>query len=243
MAKVNFILQGKGGVGKTVAAAMLAQYKIAQGRKVICIDTDPVNATFVGYKALNVQRLDIMEGDEINSRNFDSLVDTIANTAPDQDVIIDNGASSFVPLSSYLIANEVPALLAGMGHEIIVHTVVTGGQAFVDTVSGFQQVINQYPEECSFVVWLNPYWGAVGNNQIPFEKMKAYTDNKSMVSGLVHIPQLKEDTFGKDFADMLKSRQTFDEALADPDLSIMVRHRLKQTRDKIFGRLNLIDVI
>lgn len=243
MAKVNFVLQGKGGVGKTVAAAMLAQYKLAQGREVICIDTDPVNATFVGYKALDVQRLNIMEGDEINSRNFDSLVDTITNTTPEQDVIIDNGASSFVPLSAYLITNEVPALLAGMGHEIIVHTVVTGGQAFVDTVSGFQQVINQYPEECSFVVWLNPYWGAVENNGIPFEKMKAYTDKKSRVSGLVHIPQLKEDTFGKDFADMLKARQTFDEVLADSNLSIMVRHRLKQTRDKIFGQLNLIDVI
>ena len=48
------------------------------------------------------------------------------------DVIIDNGASSFVPLSHYLISNQVPALLQDMGHELVVHTVVTGGQALVD---------------------------------------------------------------------------------------------------------------
>lgn len=242
MSKVHLILQGKGGVGKSMSAAMLAQYKLQSGNKPICIDTDPVNATFEGYKSLDVKRLNIMEGEEINSRNFDSLVDIIANSA-NQDIIIDNGASSFVPLSAYLVTNDVPALVSEMGHEVIVHTVVTGGQAFVDTVSGFRQIASQFPEQCSFVVWLNPYWGAVENNGIPFEKMKAYTEKKERVAGIVHIPQLKEDTFGKDFADMLKARRTFDEALADSELSIMVRHRLKQTRDKIFAQLNLITVI
>ena len=91
MAKIHMVLQGKGGVGKSMIAATLAQYKAGKGTKPLCIDTDPVNATFEGYKALNVRRLNIMEGDEINTRNFDALVEMIASA--EGDVIIDNGAS------------------------------------------------------------------------------------------------------------------------------------------------------
>jgi CO dehydrogenase nickel-insertion accessory protein CooC1 len=52
MAKIHMVLQGKGGVGKSFIAAMLAQYKARKGQIPLCIDTDPVNATFHGYKAL-----------------------------------------------------------------------------------------------------------------------------------------------------------------------------------------------
>ena len=137
MAKMHMVLQGKGGVGKSFIAAVLAQYMAARGHKPLCIDTDPVNATFHGYKALKVHRIEIMENDEINSRHFDALVELVASSQ--NDAIIDNGASSFVPLSHYLITNQVPALLQEMGHELVIHTVITGGQALRDTVSGFAQ--------------------------------------------------------------------------------------------------------
>lgn len=134
---------------------MLAQYTRSDGQNPLCVDTDPVNSTFCGYKGLDVKRLHIMEEDEINPRNFDALVDMIADTA--EAVIIDNGASSFVPMSHYLISNAVPAVLAELGHELVVHTVVTGGQALLDTVSGFAHITSQFPIETTFIVWLNPY--------------------------------------------------------------------------------------
>jgi hypothetical protein len=135
MAKIHMILQGKGGVGKSFISALLAQYKASKGHKSLCIGTDPVNAIFHGYQALGVRQIPLMDGDEINPRRFDTLVEMIAPS--EQDVIIDNGASAFVPLTHYLISNQVPALLAGMGHELVLHTVVTGGQALLDTVNGF----------------------------------------------------------------------------------------------------------
>jgi MinD-like ATPase involved in chromosome partitioning or flagellar assembly len=115
MARIHMMLQGKGGVGKSVIAATLAQYLESKGQKPLCIDTDPVNATFHGYKALDVQRLQIMEDDEINPRRFDALVDLMARSS--DAVVIDNGASSFVPLSHFLISNEVPALLGACAAE------------------------------------------------------------------------------------------------------------------------------
>jgi len=236
MAKIHMVLQGKGGVGKSMIAATLGQYKASKTKKPLCIDTDPINATFEGYKALNVQRLHIMDGDEINTRNFDAMVEMVA--AAKNDVIIDNGASSFVPLSHYLISNQVPALLQEMGHELVVHTVITGGQALTDTVSGFTQLIAQFPTEALFVVWLNPYWGAVEHDGKRFEQMKAYISHKERVSAIIDIPALKDETYGRDFSDMLQARLTFDEALAMASLTIMSRQRLKIVRTQLFGQLD-----
>lgn len=241
MARIHMVLQGKGGVGKSMVAATLAQYLRHLGQTPLCIDTDPVNATFEGYRALDVRRLNILEGDEINTRRFDDLVELVAGAQ--QDVIIDNGASSFVPLSHYLVSNQVPALLQEMGHELIVHTVVTGGQALVDTVSGFVQLVSQFPSECRFVVWLNPFWGAIEYEGKVFEKMKAYSEHKAKVSAIVKIPTLKEETYGRDFSDMLQQRLTFDEALAQEAMTIMTRQRLKIVRTQLFGQLETAAVV
>ncbi|KGP23783.1 MULTISPECIES: ArsA-related P-loop ATPase [Xanthomonas] len=235
MAKIHMVLQGKGGVGKSAIAAIIAQYKASKGQSPLCIDTDPVNATFEGYKALKVRRLQILDGDEINPRNFDTLVELVAPSK--DDVVIDNGASSFVPLSHYLITNQVPALLGDMGHQLVIHTVITGGQALLDTVSGFAQLASQFPAEAPFVVWLNPYWGPIEHEGKGFEQMKAYTANKARVSAIIQIPSLKEETYGRDFSDMLQARQTFDEALATESLTIMTRQRLKIIRTQLFNQL------
>lgn len=241
MAKIHMILQGKGGVGKSFIAATLAQYKVSKGQKPLCIDTDPVNATFEGYKALGVKRLQIMDGDEINSRNFDTLIELIAPSK--DDVIIDNGASSFVQLSHYLISNQVPVLLADMGHELVVHTVITGGQALLDTVNGFSQLAFQFPANAIFVVWLNPYWGPIEHEGKGFEQLKAYTTNKARVSAIVKIPTLKEETYGRDLSDMLQERLTFDQALAMESLTIMTRQRLKIVKGQLFGQLDSAAVL
>ena len=241
MPKIHMVLQGKGGVGKSFISSALAQYKTAKGHTPLCIDTDPVNATFHGYQALNVKKLDILDGDEINSRNFDHLVELTANS--EEDVIIDNGASSFVPLSHYLISNDVPALLKELGHELVVHTVITGGQALLDTVSGFAQLARQFPEPSLFAVWLNPYWGPIEHEGRGFEQLKAYKENKERVSAILALPQLKEETYGRDISDMLQERLTFDEALAKESLTIMTRQRLKIFRTKLFEQMDRAAVL
>lgn len=241
MAKIHIVLQGKGGVGKSVVAAIIAQFKVSKGGSPLCIDTDPINSTFAGYQALNVSRLNILEGEEINTRNFDTLIEMIASA--EGDVIIDNGASSFVPLSHYLISNQVPALLRAMGHELVVHTVITGSQAQDDTVNGFTQLVSQFPAECLFVIWLNPFWGPIQHEGKGFEQMKSYTVNKARVTAIIRIPALKEETYGRDFSEMLQERMTFDEALATASKSIMTRQRLKLVKTQLFAQLENATVL
>lgn len=242
MSKIHIILQGKGGVGKSMIAATIAQYKKGKGEVTLCIDTDPVNATFESYKSLDVKRLNIIEGDEINTRNFDALMEIIAGSKTD--VIIDNGASSFVPLSHYLISNEVANILKEMGHKLIIHTVITGGQALPDTVSGFSQMMNQFPKDgTDFVVWLNPYWGPIEHEGKGFEQMKAYTQNKDRVVAIIKIPDMKEETFGRDFSEMLQARLTFEEAIERKEFTIMSRQRLKITQRELYKNLDVATVI
>lgn len=242
MSKVHMVLQGKGGVGKSFIAAMIAQYKISKGQMPICVDTDPVNATLNGYKQLSAKKLEILDGDEINSRHFDKLIEIIV-ASDNNDVIIDNGASSFVPLSHYLITNDVPALLKDMGHELIIHTVITGGQALLDTLGGFAQLVEQYPAECTFVVWLNPYWGLIEDNGKTFEQMKAYTANKGRVVAIIRIPDLKEETFGRDLSEMLQAKQTFAEAIDSEGNTIMMRQRLKIIQRQMFEQMAMSTVL
>lgn len=235
MADIHVVLQGKGGVGKSFVAAILAQYAQHQGGEPLCIDTDPVNATFASYQALKVTRLQIMDGDDINSRRFDDLIELIAPST--QEVIIDNGASAFVPLSHYLISGDIPSLLADMGHTFIVHTVITGGQALQDTVNGFSQLVSQFPHHALFVVWLNPYWGSVHYEGKHFEQMKVYVENQARITAMIEIPLLKKETFGYDLTQLLQKRLTFNEGIADAGQSIMTRQRLKMIRDGLFSQL------
>ncbi|PSL90776.1 AAA family ATPase [Pseudomonas sp. R9.37] len=242
MAKIHVMLQGKGGVGKSKGCADMAQFYAFKNREVRCIDTDPVNATFAGYKALNVERLELMNAQkQINPRNFDDLIQTISTTQCD--IIIDNGASSFVPLSHYLISNQVPALIKEMGHELIIHTVVTGGQSLIDTLSGLGQLVSQFPQEADFFVWLNPFWGPIEYEGKPFEKMKAYIENKARINAIINIPNLDPDTFGQDLSKMLQDRQTFEEALADASLTVMNRQRLKLIRTQLFDQLETAGIL
>lgn len=241
MATIHLILQGKGGVGKSMIAAFIAQYKLTKGKPPLCIDTDPVNASFQAYKSLKVQRLTIMQDEEIDPRSFDQLVELISNAKGD--VVIDNGASSFVPLSAYLITNQVPALLHDMKHQLVVHTVITGGQAQSDTLHGFTQLVKQFPADVSFVVWLNPYWGPIERDGKAFEQMKAYLENKDRVSAILRLPDLKKETFGRDLSDMLQAHLTFDEAMALSSITIMARQRLSIIKKQIFEQFAVVPVL
>ncbi|MDR4466043.1 MAG: conjugal transfer protein TraL [Nitrospira sp.] len=241
MAHIHLVLQGKGGVGKSMIASFIAQYKLSKGKLPLCLDTDPVNASFEAYKSLKVQRLTIMQGDEIDPRSFDHLIELVAKT--NVEVVIDNGASTFIPLSAYLLTNHIPNLLRDMGHQLVVHTVVTGGQAASDTINGFAQLVKQFPADVQFIVWLNPYWGPIELKGKTFEDMKAYLEHKDRVSAIIRLPDLKKETFGRDLSTMLQNHLTFDEAMASPAIMIMERQRLSIIKKQLFEQFSGIPVL
>ena len=93
---------------------MLAQFLTSRGETPLCIDTDPTNATFAGFKALNVRKLALLEDGDINPRNFDAMMELIAGSK--EAVVVDSGASTYNPLSAYMFDNGVPEVIADLGH-------------------------------------------------------------------------------------------------------------------------------
>lgn len=98
MATIHFILQGKGGVGKSMVASFLYQSLRNFGKNVIAYDTDPVNATLAAFKEFNVTTLAIMRDGNIDARKFDALLEALVSAPEGSHVIVDNGASSFIAL-------------------------------------------------------------------------------------------------------------------------------------------------
>lgn len=236
MSNIHICLQGKGGVGKSFVSSLLAQYLQEKGTPYQCVDADPINKTLLGFKALPVHHLELLDGDEINPRSFDGLIELIASK--NIDTIVDNGASSFVPLSHYLISNHVPAMLHDMGHQLVIHSVIAGGQALLDTLNGLSQLLKQFPESTKFVVWLNPFWGAVSQSGKEFEDMKLYQDNAQRIHSIIRLPELKKETFGYDLGNLLQERMTFTEAL-NSDKNLMTKQRIKIIRDGIYKQLDI----
>src|SRR5208283_607260 len=154
---IHLTLQGKGGVGKSLIAAVLAQYFRQDGRDVRCIDTDPVNRTLAQYNALGADRLNLRdEHNRIDQRAFDTLMERFL-TEDGATFVVDNGASTFLPLWHYLLENRALEYLQEHHCKIYVHTVITGGQALLDTLNGFRELAES-AQQPNLVVWVNEYF-------------------------------------------------------------------------------------
>jgi hypothetical protein len=234
MALINMTLQGKGGVGKSFISSLLAQYYLPRAENLHCFDTDPVNQTFAGYKGFPVETIRLGERqDEINARYFDALIEKIIDLPEEAVVVIDNGASTFLPLLGYLVEAQAFDVLRELGHEIRLHTIVIGGQGANDTIQGLGQILTHLPD-LPIVVWLNEYFGRIerrtANGQIEgFEQSGVYKKNSDRIHALVRLPEVRKETFGHDIEQMMRARLTFDEAVQSPEFAVMARQRLKMT--------------
>lgn len=235
MKTVHITLQGKGGIGKSFVSLMIAQYIKRHDPDVLCLDTDPVNATFSSFPGLRVRAIALLEDNVINERHFDDMMEQILNA--DCNVVVDNGAASYVPLSSYLLDNEAFDVIRNAGKHVIVHSVIAGGLAQDNTISDFATLTAQLPDTVDVVVWLNEHLGAIEADGKSFKEMKAYLDNKHRVIAVIDLPKRTENTYGKDMDTMLKQHLTFDEALQSEIFFLMSKQRIKIVQRSIYEQL------
>jgi hypothetical protein len=237
---IHLTLQGKGGVGKSLVASILAQYFRHRGAEIHCLDTDPVNQTFSQYTELGAEHLTLMHDGRIDSRGFDALMERLLTE--DAIFIVDNGASTFIPLWSYIVENNVLDLLRASGRKMCVHTVVTGGQALGDTLKGFKSLADSITER-SMVVWLNEYFGLIERDGKTFTEMLAYKESESKIFGLVRIPKRNHDTFGRDIEDVITRKLTFEDAIRNGRASVMSKQRLKVVQRDLFEQLDRVPLL
>lgn len=236
MPSVHMMLQAKGGVGKSTCVALLAQYlRDHLDRPALCLDTDPSNKTFTAWRSLGVKHIDIAVAGDLEKSRFDLVIGEIA--ASDRDVVIDNGASGFIPITSYMAANDLGLVLEGMERELILHTVVVGGEAHQDTMDGLRFVAGTF-KDAPVVAWLNPMNGPIDRPAFDKELEKAGLSDRVTVIELPNFGGPQATTFGRDFDAVLQAKQTFKEGRAARRSEIMVAHRLGMMGARIFGLLD-----
>lgn len=239
MNNIHLILQGKGGVGKSLIAVLVAQYLQSKGAKVICADTDPVNATFAQYKTLDVAHVDIATDGNVVQSKFDPLMELIVQT--EADFVLDNGASTFLPLTQYLAENDIYQVMSEHGKKVHIHTVLTGGQAKTDTYNGFAALLGNVNQYAKVVVWENEFWGPVEYEGHPIRSTKLFkeADRAGKIEGVVKIvDRSRSDTFTGDMKKMTSAHMTMSDVNASEEFSFLAKNRLKKIVDSVFAELD-----
>lgn len=223
---VHLILQGKGGVGKSLVASLVAQWLKQRGHPVECVDTDPVQQTFASISALNAECIELLDEDkDINIGVLDHLIERIVSE--DTNFVIDNGASSFLPFSDYLIRGDLFQLIMDHGKDVYVHTIIAGGPDIDHTVEGAKDLAEQFPTEVKLVLWLNPYHGSLRTPRGTLvTETRVFQDIESVSAGVVTIPSVNPKFDGINIRDALTRRMTFVEAMESSAFTLVGRRRI-----------------
>lgn len=244
----HFVLQGKGGVGKTTVSTFITQYvKDYLKQDYLAIDTDQVNASFASFKGLNVETINLMEESRITDAGWERLANKLLTTNK-TNIIIDNGASSFVPLMNYAFDNDLFNALTSDENNytgnVFIHTVIAGGEGLSHTLAGLDTICYNFKNtNIKIVVWINSYLGKVETIDKKIEDYEELKKNENEILYIVRIPIYKGDLFKKDLSDMLTNHKTFEEMKNDTSVFIMSRSRYVRMQRELFEILDDINII
>lgn len=211
-------------------------------KEVSAYDTDPVNATLASFNEFNVTRIEIMKGDNIDVRKFDTLFDALLSAPQESHIIVDNGASSFIALGAYLIENDFLPLLEEQGHKIFFHTIITGGQALGDTLKGLTNLVTGFPT-VPIVVWLNPYFGEIAIDGNGFEAFKIYREYAAHFHALIRLPDGNKTLIGRDLEELFVKRMSFEAEINGSSTPGMVRSRLRRYWNQILTCVQQAEIL
>lgn len=245
---VNFVLQGKGGIGKSLVGKMLAEWFMKISAPVKCYDLDQENTTLAHYKALSVVHLNVMRPDRtIDPKQFDKLmVDIIESPVQGMNYVIDTGANTFSPLMAYLISNGAFDAIRDAGKIPVIHSIVGGGDNLQDTAEGFESVADstcapKVETDVDLVVWENEHFGPLltqGGKH--FTETKMYEKFAGRVKSNIVIKARASDTFGDDVRKMNTARLTLDEVLSGSQFNVMEKNRIKRVYGDVFTQLDAV---
>lgn len=238
---VHLILQGKGGVGKSVVASWFAEYLINRGRNARCIDADPVNRSLAQYRRLSAESLDIVGPDGVIVREqYDQLLQRFVRE--DAVFVVDSGATAFLPFWGYILETEMARVLQEAGRRIFVHCVVSGGEMLADTLVGLDTLAKGAPEQ-SLVVWLNEYFGEVEADGKSFSEMNVVREHASKMIGTIGIARRSADTFGVTIQRMRRAKLTFEEAIQSDRFLLAQKSRLFIVRRDLFEQIERLNLL
>jgi hypothetical protein len=237
----HWTLQGKGGVGKSLVSSILAQYLKERGYTPECADTDPVNSTFHRIKDLDVRLVPITEDGTVVQRLFDPLFEAVLSI--DGVSVIDNGASTFLPITQFIGSNSIFEAMEEFGKQVFVHSIITGGQAKDDTVTGFLKLIDlvrRSKTNSKIVVWQNDFWGVPAWAGKSLVEMSWFKENRDLIQGVVRIIDRNSDAFSTDIRLMSELHLTCREVKASSEFGVLAKSRVFRVFNDVYKELDAV---
>ena len=233
---IHLVLQGKGGVGKSVVASWLAEFLVEQGQPVQCIDGDPVNRSFAQFKALDVEKLDLLNQAGVVLRcRYDALVNRFLRE--ESVFVVDSGATAFLPFWTYIMESDITSILRSAGRRVYIHIPIGGGEMLNDTLLGFKTLAETAADK-SLIVWINEHFGPVARDGKTFDQMQVYLENRDKILASIGLPERPQDTFGENIRRMRQLKLTLKEAITTSlDFYLVEKSRLFRVRDELFEQL------
>lgn len=231
----HFVMQSKGGAGKSVVSYLLAQYLQDLAKDLMIVDIDASNKTLGSFKKLDVNKINVLNKNKlVDQSKFDSFIDDFAEA--DKPMLVDTGAGDFLAINGYMVEQDLPAVFKEMDKKIIIHVPLNFAQSKEDTMKCCIDLLTNH-KEATIVIWENEFFGENLEDIHTSQTMKKF-DN---IGGVVKIRQLNKDTDQKDFTTMLENKLTFDEAFDTANKHLFgfsQKIRLKRIKNDIWGQLD-----
>jgi hypothetical protein len=193
MSSLNFIGGEKGGVGKSVAARVLAQYFIDKGYAFTGFDTDRSHTSFTRFYADYAAPVvvDTYEGLDLIGSVFEAEADggPDAHSAPR--VIVDLAAQTAAPLARWIRDSDLLALMAELHVAVNFWHLADGGK---DSVGLLDRLVDCHGSGPNYIVVRNL---GRGSDFSQLDESEALARARAIGARVVSLPQLHEASMSK----------------------------------------------
>ncbi len=188
MRSLNFIGGEKGGVGKSVAARVLAQYFIDKGRPFVGFDTDRSHTSFTRFYAgyASPVIVDSFEGLDRIAGVFEEAAKAVPTSA-----IVDLAAQTAAPLSRWIRDSDLLSLLAEMGVTVNFWHLCDAGK---DSVDLLDRLLNTYGAGPNYIVVRNL---GRGSDFALLDDSAALKKAQALGGQVINLGQLHESSMRK----------------------------------------------
>jgi cellulose biosynthesis protein BcsQ len=222
MKRLDLILNGKGGVGKSFFAVNFVQFLKDKGIAHIAIDSDNENSTLKRFHP-DTRFLDLE-----HRRELDGIFAALEKANL---VVTDCRAASTDLFIDYFAEIDLPAVLSAMGAAL---TLVVPVNHESDSVDQVQRLADQFGKKCSYVVIRNA----------------AHSDSFALFESSEVRAQLKDKLGGREIA-MSRLQDWLVEALnaenltitvatKHPSFSLLDRQRLQTWQRKLYAEIESV---
>ena len=232
MSSLNFIGGEKGGVGKSVAARVLAQYFIDKNQPFIGFDTDRSHTSFMRFYADHAAPVvvDSYEGLDMIAAVFEDK----PRDEKQQSVVVDLAAQTASPLARWIKDSDLLSLMTEMGVTVNFWHLADAGK---DSVDLLDRLINTFGAGPNYIIVKNQ---GRGSNFSQLDESAALKNALALGARVITLAQLHEASMRK----IDKQNASFWAAINNrggPDaLGMLERQRVKTWLKTTYEKLDTL---